>query len=225
MRVFLVRHAESISNAGLVHQVAEGADWFDYSLTDKGFQQAQEVVQRIGFAADLIVTSRYLRAKQTAAPYVEANKEADVEEWPVEEFTYLDPIKYKGTTYMDREAERARYWTRGDVNYRDGGQAESFVDLIKRVDDLTTRLINRPKRIIHHGGERIVIFTHGQFTRALLWRHIFGCLPLNRESMQHFRQFDLSMQIPNTAILPIRVEDGQLLVGGFDACVAQLAEH
>lgn len=230
MLVHLVRHGESVSNAGLPSHTKPGENWFDYPLTDKGWQQAREVSLKLRHPIDLIVTSKYLRAKQTAAPLIEVNKGTSVEVWPVEEFTYLDPSHYEGTTYKDREEARARYWTRGDPHFQDGSLSESFAHLIRRVDELAIKLINYPKFVANENGiERIgpsiVIFSHGQFTRALLWRHMFGCLPLTPQTMTHFRQFDLSMEIPNTAILPIRSESGRLLVGGFDACVAQLAEH
>ena len=63
--VFLIRHGESQSNAGLPTTSPNNV-----ALTPQGRQQARHVADFLKFypSLDLIVTSPYLRAKQTAEP-------------------------------------------------------------------------------------------------------------------------------------------------------------
>ena len=63
-KIWLIRHGESIANAGEPTQ-----DHAAIPLSEKGLQQAQELALAIPSAPDLIVTSPFLRAQQTAGPY------------------------------------------------------------------------------------------------------------------------------------------------------------
>ena len=82
IRVFLIRHGESESNAGL-----PSADPGSAPLTPDGHRQARQVARVLADAPALIVTSPYLRARQTAQPTISRFPGAACEEWPVQEFT------------------------------------------------------------------------------------------------------------------------------------------
>ena len=87
VRVWLIRHGQSESNAGL-----PSADWRGIPLTELGHQQAERIAEVFADPPKLIVSSPYLRAQQTAQPTIARYPGAACEEWPVQEFSYLaDP--------------------------------------------------------------------------------------------------------------------------------------
>ena len=143
MTVYLIRHAESVSNAGERTASHGGAE-----LSSEGRRQAEALTARIGFRPDLIVVSPFVRTRQTA------------EEWPVQEFSFLDADRCADTTQEERRPLAEAYFARNDPDYVDGKDAESFNQLLARVDDMLTRLRALP------GENKTVVFTHGNFMRA-----------------------------------------------------------
>ena len=85
MTVYLIRHAESVSNAGERTASHGGAE-----LSSEGRRQAEALTARIGFCPDLIVVSPFVRTRQTAEPLRQKYPDVPVEEWPVQEFSFLD---------------------------------------------------------------------------------------------------------------------------------------
>ncbi len=79
-------------------------------LTDLGWRQSREVAASWTDAADLIVTSPYLRTQQTAAATIERFPNVPVEVWPIQEFTYLQPSRWNGTLSSERMPYLERYW-------------------------------------------------------------------------------------------------------------------
>jgi len=65
VRVWLIRHGQSESNAGL-----PSADWQGIPLTELGHQQAARIAGVFTDPPKLIVSSPYLRAQQTAQPTI-----------------------------------------------------------------------------------------------------------------------------------------------------------
>jgi broad specificity phosphatase PhoE len=63
VRVWLIRHGQSESNAGL-----PSTDWRAIPLTTLGRRQAEHVAGVFADPPQFIVTSPYLRASQTAQP-------------------------------------------------------------------------------------------------------------------------------------------------------------
>ncbi|WP_367161082.1 phosphoglycerate mutase family protein (plasmid) [Kozakia baliensis] len=84
---------ESAANAG-------GAtfDPGDIPLSARGEAQARDLANRLTEAPDLIVHSPFLRTYQTAAPTIARYPDAPVVVWPIQEFTYLSPMRCAGTT-------------------------------------------------------------------------------------------------------------------------------
>lgn len=171
----LIRHAESEGNAGLPTN-----DPASIPLTQQGHEQAAELAASFTAAPDLIIVSPFIRTQQTAAPLISRFPHVIVEEWSVHEFTYLNPIKYSGTTETQRGIFAHGYWNRCDPHWNDGGGAESFAELIARIDALEIRLRQ-------HLGKEIVIFTHGYFIKALLLRRERRHSPVDRRLMAAFR--------------------------------------
>ncbi len=155
-QIILIRHAESIGNAGKRTTNPAGNH-----LTENGRAQAALFAGSINEAPDLIVWSSYPRTKETARPLAEKFPNTPAEEWPdIQEFTYLSPKKCFNTTTEERRPMVVSYWNNMDPEYRDGDGAESFADMIKRA----RKLIKKARERSEH---KIMIFTHGQFMEAI----------------------------------------------------------
>ena len=97
-RVLLLRHGQSTLNLGLAEE--------DYSLaplTEEGIKQAEKASYDLPFEPELIASSPYLRAIQTAEPIRKRFPEATWEQWnELHEFTYLEPASCTGLTKDER---------------------------------------------------------------------------------------------------------------------------
>ena len=98
-KFFLIRHGESQSNAGLATTEPKAVE-----LTSLGHQQATQIAAFLKeyTSLNLIVTSAYLRTKQTATPTKEIFHKS-AEEWEVQEFTYLSSMHQEQSTTEDRK--------------------------------------------------------------------------------------------------------------------------
>jgi broad specificity phosphatase PhoE len=196
VNLYLVRHGESVSNAGLV---TEGHGI--YPLTDHGQDQARRFSETWGRAPMLIVTSKFTRAKQTSEPFRARYKESPTDIWDVQEFTQLSPDKYPGTTHAERMPKVNAYWKRNDPHFCDGPGAESFAGFIKRVGKMFDLAGMRLKA---HLGEKfapeIVVFTHGTFMQAALFSVLNG-VPQTMEAMDRFHAYHHGLPIPNLAVM------------------------
>jgi len=153
VRATLIRHGQSTGNAGVpCHDLAL------IELTGLGHEQAQAIAADWKEEPVLIVTSPYLRTQQTAAPTIERFPGVPVEVWPIEEFTYLQPSRWRGARSADRMPHVERYWAAADPGYCDG--AESFATLLRRAEAALSRLAAQPAgpvyvfqpRPVHAGG-------------------------------------------------------------------------
>jgi 2,3-bisphosphoglycerate-dependent phosphoglycerate mutase len=154
--IWLIRHGESTSNAGEATKDASSIP-----LTDRGWQQARETACKFAIAPDLIVVSPYLRARQTAAPTAELFPDVPIEIWQVQEFTYLSPVRCANTTVEQRRPLVDAYWHTSDPRLVDGPGAESFSQMLDRVQAAA-------RRIETLSASNIAIFTHGHIMQA--WR-------------------------------------------------------
>lgn len=199
-QVFLIRHGESESNAGAITPNHHATP-----LTPLGQRQATAVAQLFTHL-DLIVTSSYTRAQQTAVPTQARFPHATQETWPIHELVYIDPQKYINTTGADRVPHIYSFMENPDPDFADGHEAESFRTMLTRVDNMLTRIQNST-------AEQIAIFTHGAFLRLFWWYWLLG-LQKGTTQKAHFGPFALATSVPNTAILPlIANQNGQLFLG------------
>jgi 2,3-bisphosphoglycerate-dependent phosphoglycerate mutase len=187
--IYLVRHGESQANAGY-----RTTDPAQIPLTERGQRQAERVVPLLPAAPDLIVTSCYQRTKETAKPALAHFPHVAHEEWPVHEFTYLSPLH---CTHMNTEERRPlvhHYWERGDAFSIDGPGAESWASFVDRAAHICTRLQ-------HEAREKIVVFTHAQFTKMLV-SIALGTRPgLTRTSIQRWRAWAELTPVGNGEII------------------------
>lgn len=193
MDVWLIRHGESAGNAGEKSEFPGSPP-----LTEKGRQEAQAVADSFTSPPGGVIVSSYLRAIQTAEPLL---KKFDLtpETWAVQEWSFLEPSRYQGTTHNERAPAVRAYIERNDPDYRDGPQAESFTDLIGRVDHFMYQLdsaIFKPWPL--------AVFTHGHFIKAVLWRLFLAHHCHREDRFQSFLAFSDSFVVQNGLMLNLK---------------------
>lgn len=182
--VRFVRHGESAANAGWAT-----LDPALIPLTDIGRAQATAVADSFEVSPDLIVMSPFERAKDTALPTIQRFPACPVEVWPIEEFTYLSPVRCANTTAAERKPWVESYWNSAEPDRADGPGTETFAGLIARARTALTRLRGR--------SGQVAVFGHGQFMQAVRWLIVESPEKIDSNSMHSFRQFDISNPIQN----------------------------
>lgn len=203
IRVFPIRHGESESNAGLPSD-----DPGSIPLTPDGHRQATRIARALADVPALIVTSSYLRARQTAQPAISRFPATGCQEWPVHEFTYLGDLHGRASTAREREPYARAYWDRADPHHASPG-AESFTGLLGRTTDFLDRLTAQ------RSGP-VIVFTHGLFMRAVAWSLLTGVTAPDQDQMRSFRRFADRYLIPNAGVIELRQagHDVPALLGG-----------
>ncbi len=177
--VRFIRHGESNANAG---QATDDPHLID--LTDLGWQQALDIAASFQDPPDLIIHSPMRRSIMTAMPTMQRFPDVTVMESEIEEFTYLDPLRCKGTTAAERKAWVEAYWKVADVESYDDGfkvmdylegkrpRCESFNDFVGRVSRFAVALTEGMSDYVTGDLSdclKIAVFGHGQH---LLRTHI-----------------------------------------------------
>jgi broad specificity phosphatase PhoE len=190
MKIFLIRHAESESNAG-----NKTSDPSTISITEKGSSQSSELANKITDAPDLIIVTSYLRTIQTASPLIKKFPATKVETWPLHEFTFLSPNLCWNTNSKERLPMVNEYWEKCDANFIHGSGAESFNQFIERVRGCIQRF-----RSMNHNFT--TIFTHGHVIRAI--RLLMDFNQFNSEiSMKLYRDNMLKLPVYNSEIFEL----------------------
>lgn len=198
--ILIARHAQSAANAGGSTSIAAAIP-----ITEIGSRQASCLASHVTQEPGLIVVSPFLRAKETAGPLRWKFPATMTQEWPAQEFTYLDAAACAGTTYRERAHLRAAFWKRSDPNYSDGPACESFFAFSSRILNLHRRLA------LLDQASLTVLVTHGLVMRMLLWLRQCRRLPETGAAMAAFNESRRSSSIPNCAILYAKPgEDGWL---------------
>jgi probable phosphoglycerate mutase len=177
-RLWIVRHGESAGNVAFALAHASGAARIDVkernmevALSALGEEQARVLGERFnGLPDDLrpqvILTSTYLRAQQTATAFVAAGGAAADATAPVaderlreREFGVLDGLTKAGiqSLYPDQFAARASL---GKFYHRPPG-GESWCDVILRLRSALDTIA------LHHAGQRVMIVGHQVTTLCL----------------------------------------------------------
>ncbi|NMG35650.1 histidine phosphatase family protein [Azoarcus sp. TTM-91] len=188
LRVRFFRHGESAANAGLPSD-----DPAAIPLTDLGMAQAVEIAAGIGAAPDLIITSPFLRARQTAAPTIARFAGIPVFSLDIQEFTYLSPARCAGTTVHQRRPWADAYWQAEDPQRVEGEDAESFSLFHRRVIGALAQLAGHRQL----GRRDILVFGHGQFLQATRLFIAGQLSEVDGPTMRRFRRIDLGTPIAN----------------------------
>jgi broad specificity phosphatase PhoE len=198
--VRLIRHAESAANAGLATTAPDSIP-----LTEKGLNQALALSASITHAPELIISSLFERAIATGLPIAERFPHVPFELWPVEEFTYLSPNRFAGTTQAERKPYAENFWRNGDAEITEGPGAESFEHLLARADAMLTKIAS-------HDAQKILVFSHGQFIRAAAWLIKHGSHARSYGRMREFRALDVSEPFRNCWSYQLELDDGKWTV-------------
>ncbi len=201
-RILLVRHGQSVANAG-----GAPPDHTTNPLTELGHAQAKAFAEGFSCTPTLFLHSPFTRARQTAEPLLQRFPDVPVEEWPIHEFTYLEPARHNGTNEEQQMPDIAKYWERPDPAYVAGPGAESFTQFLDRAREAIQRLIRMAP------GGCVVVFTHGfvmqAFRLLLLFPHA-----TDAELMTNFRRFHFGHFIENTDSLEFEIRGGKIRLVG-----------
>lgn len=185
MKVIFVRHGESTGNAGV-----PSFDLSKLELTATGHAQAEQTAVLWHEAPALIALSPYLRTHLTAHPTIARFPKVPIEVLPMEEFTYLEPSRWNGTSRKDRLPYIEAYWKTADPGYQDGPGAESFATLLNRVSQTLARLEQLPAEAL------VYAFSHGQFMQAVRVALLFPAWTASQK-MAYFWPFNTRYPILN----------------------------
>ena len=155
MDIWLIRHAESLSNAGHIT-----TDTATVPLTVQGQEQAQRLAEMIVMPPDLCVTTPYIRTAFTAAPLMNRFPSMTREVWEMHEFNCLSHVRFQSTTMAERAPFVREYWERADPDFEDGVGAENFNSLLRRLKKALADLEKRQEKFS-------VIFTHGRIMQVM----------------------------------------------------------
>jgi probable phosphoglycerate mutase len=142
-----------------------------------------------------------------------------VDQWRVEEFTYLDTAACGWTSYAERKGLRDAYWRRCEPLWVDGPGCECFADFIERVRHFEQTLS------VQDADKSVVVFTHGLLMRALLWfrQHTSG--QVTGSEMAVFDSFRRTVSVPNCAVLQASSDGSGRLRLSTDVFVDHIPEE
>ncbi len=189
MRAIFIRHGESTGNVDI-----PASDLSQISLTERGHAQAVALAETWTHRPELIALSPYLRTHLTAEPTIRRFPDVPVEVLPMQEFTYLKPSRWNGTSRNQRLPHIEAYWKAAEPDYCDGPGAESFSTLLVRV---ATTLAQLEKL---NPGALALAFSHGQFMQAVRMSLLFPHWD-NKQKMEHFWLFDQENPIQNVGLV------------------------
>lgn len=186
LNVRFIRHGESLANVGGMtgepHMIP---------LTLKGRQQAEAISRTFDNAPGLIISSPYLRARDTAAKTMARFPDVPLEIWPVQEIEMLATDRRFGTTSHERRPLIEAYWSKGDPDFIDGDGAESYRQFAGRARETLMRLTRLA------GYQDITVFSHEQFMKGVLLEIADPLHAINRQAMRAFYQFHHEIRIAN----------------------------
>lgn len=196
-KIWFIRHAESLANAD------EGFKANDFSagavsLSGKGLKQAEKLLDIFSETPDLLITSPYVRTKETARPLMEKYPHIPHEEWAIHEFTYLSAKRCFNTTFEERNPWKDEFWNKGDPKLCDGDGAESFADFMDRVRKALDNAKKRKENFI-------VLFSHGYTIAAVKYLLEKKPKKITPEVMRDFKKYFKENPIPNASKIEVKL--------------------
>ena len=185
--IWLIRHGQSAANAGMVTEHPQSIP-----LTALGVAQAEDIAKKMIQKPDWFVVSPFQRTLDTAGPSLKRFPEISVHSWPIQELTYLSPLRCRGTAAVDRQKWASTYWQTGDPHTIDGEGAESYAQFMARVRNFSVLLKATPGL----GA----VFGHGMFLKAFLISLDYG-FEATTESMVRFRLLESAAPQANGQII------------------------
>jgi 2,3-bisphosphoglycerate-dependent phosphoglycerate mutase len=196
--IWWIRHGESDSNAG-----ARTANAAAPVLTELGWQQARATAHIFKQAPDRAATTSFVRTGQTAQPLLERFPDLPHTQWPVQEFVELSYLNRNNSNAEEREPKVRAYWEAADPDYHDGEGAESFRQLIARVDWAIEAMYKAESGLT-------VVYSHGLFMKALLWQLLRGSKDISHATMRQLYSFLSAIPLPNCAVIRFEINAHKL---------------
>ncbi len=192
MNVYLVRHGESEGNKKQIHQGE------NIPLSEQGKKQAKLIAERLEETnIDIIYSSPYLRAKQTAEII------ADRLDIPVEYWEELrekkNPSELEGLNYSDPRALEIKRVIKENELKPDWkfSDEESFNELLARAKDVERRLLKQ------HWAQNILCVSHVK----IIFMIVLSMLFQERLTPGIFWQFYYHSRLMNTGITHLKFEE------------------
>ncbi len=184
MKVYVVRHGETEHNARRIHQTYSSA------LSDRGVAQANAVASRLtAINADMIISSRYTRAIQTARIISKATGVRTVSTKLLNEIKRPTVIEGHSidSALSSRISERMRQHY-GDPHWR-YSDGENPYDFERRVRKFVSYLESKD-------ASALVVVTHGHVITMLIYLLLF-----DRDfSVDRFHRLAEFIHLDNTGI-------------------------
>ena len=153
MRIYLVRHGESIANA---NGIVQGQ--LDFDLTKKGENQAQKLAKRLKkYSFDYIYTSPLKRAHRTAKAINHYHNKQLLTDNRIKEIS--NGVQQGRSSHTLPQNLYNQYRKNPDFKFEKG---ESMNEVIIRVKEFYEELIQ------NHYGHDILIVAHGGVIRAFM---------------------------------------------------------
>lgn len=210
--LFLIRHGESLANAGL-----PTADPTSIPLTPRGHEQAEAIAANLVIKPDLIASSPFVRARQTSVPLRKLHPDVQTETWAVQEYIFFNLQGAPATTGAERKPLVEAFWQRCDP-FEKQPNAESFAEFWNRV-------VIFSQQVEQFSGRHLVVFTHGFFMRAFEYgrRHGFG--PCSSELMRTVYTWLPPDPYPNGCVLEYPLIESPVLEMGNCVDIASGAAY
>jgi broad specificity phosphatase PhoE len=163
--------------------------------------QANQVAHFFQEKPDIIFHTLFERTRQTTEPAIARFPDVPVEMLPMHEFTYLNTEAYAGTTVSERRERAVSYWNQNNPYQNDGGESESFMDLIERIYQSFDILTKRKEKVIF-------VFSHEQIlkmTKLLLSVESEDKTP--EELMRHYSEVEFGRPIKNCEVHKVTIDD------------------
>ena len=163
MKIYLVRHAESVGNKAGLHQTAE------MTLSDSGLKQAKVVANRLkNRKIDLIYSSTHERARQTAGIIARTLK-IPIEYWD-RLIEIRNPSQIHNRPINNPEVNKIKElikknFAKGDWKYSD---EETFFELNERVGKVLKHLL------LKHKNQNLICVSHASIIKAIICKMVFG---------------------------------------------------
>lgn len=185
--ITLVRHGQSVSNAGGVTMPHA-----TIPLTELGHRQASAVVAHLPARPAQLRVSPFTRAQDTARPYSQHTGVPITTDPALHEFETFDSALLQGMTGAQRAPVVDAYWAAANPHRRMGEHAETFAEFDQRVQHFYQHTLPMLP-------DATVVFGHGMWMACLLWK-VLGMTGCDSAAMAAFRRFQLGFPMPNTCV-------------------------
>lgn len=207
--IYFIRHGQSTANAG--GMTMEHAR---IPLSDLGRAQAATLAQLLEVDPVLVLTSSYLRARETAQPFCDKTGCVATPHPLLHEFSALDPALIEGMSGAERRPIADAYWQEADPAARHGPGSETFVEFDERVTAFRGELPGLPSDT--------VLFGHGIWFGLLCWK-LLGFSAEGSAGMTAFRRFQRGLPMPNCAVYTVeQLSPGKWHLQGEEAIARKI---